>query len=458
MNRRSRLLVSLVAAPSLACTCATAPAVAQEPQPMALSSDGAFKALNIQDLLRPNPNQNAALAQALGVFAALGAGIGVLALLLTTGGGSSSRTTTAPTPAPSPSTAQQPTTSTVIPTPSSKTNPDSFAGRVEALKRLVAADTTGNTALGWIAPGGPQLVTPTHDGSGQATHPSVVYDENGWNGYKYWMAMTPYPANNEAHEDPNILASNDGTTWVVPEGLTNPIDDQLGKPNPHNSDAQLQFGPDGNLVLTWRKVDRLHHKKNKIYVATSSDGVHWSEPVQIWEGDRNTENSVLLSQALIWTGSQWRLYGVQYHDDHNDLVYWESKTNDLAINNWNGPIINEVTPAADADRRFWHVDVQRYGDEYLGLMMDAPLQATTDGNLYFIRSTDGLHWDRSPVPLIAHADAGYANLYKSTFVPRGQGTDLTLELFYAGYTSKKPTVWHINKTAATHVGTSSAEN
>ena len=33
---------------------------------------------------------------------------------------------------------------------------------------------------------------PTYDGSRQATHPDIAYFPDGWHGYKYWMAMTPY--------------------------------------------------------------------------------------------------------------------------------------------------------------------------------------------------------------------------------------------------------------------------
>ena len=39
----------------------------------------------------------------------------------------------------------------------------------------------------------PQAI-PTYDGTNQPTHPSVVKFEQPWNGYLYWMAMTPYPS------------------------------------------------------------------------------------------------------------------------------------------------------------------------------------------------------------------------------------------------------------------------
>jgi hypothetical protein len=43
--------------------------------------------------------------------------------------------------------------------------------------------------------------TPTYEGSGEAVHPSVIdfkteYNLSEWNGFRYWMACTPYPNGN----------------------------------------------------------------------------------------------------------------------------------------------------------------------------------------------------------------------------------------------------------------------
>ena len=46
------------------------------------------------------------------------------------------------------------------------------------------------------------LVTPTYDGSGQVVHPDVVHVPGGWNGYEYWMGMTPYPNGNNDLREP----------------------------------------------------------------------------------------------------------------------------------------------------------------------------------------------------------------------------------------------------------------
>src|SRR4051794_8423432 len=55
------------------------------------------------------------------------------------------------------------------------------------------------------------LVTPTYEVSGQVVHPAVVRFADGWHGYEYWMAVEPYPNENDHYENPSILASNDGT-------------------------------------------------------------------------------------------------------------------------------------------------------------------------------------------------------------------------------------------------------
>ena len=68
-----------------------------------------------------------------------------------------------------------------------------------------------------------KLNIPTYDGSGQGVHPDVYYNANGWNGYRYWMAVTPYPGGNAAYENPSIVVSNDNVNWIVPPGLSNPI-------------------------------------------------------------------------------------------------------------------------------------------------------------------------------------------------------------------------------------------
>lgn len=66
------------------------------------------------------------------------------------------------------------------------------------------------------------LLIPTYvEDSDETCHPDVLYFENGWNGWNYWMSHTPYPNSNVAFENPSIVVSNDGLTWVEPNGIVN---------------------------------------------------------------------------------------------------------------------------------------------------------------------------------------------------------------------------------------------
>lgn len=120
----------------------------------------------------------------------------------------------------------------------------------------------------------PELI-PTYDGSNQSTHPSVLQFDTPWNGYRFWMAMTPYPFNYDGLEDPSVLASNDTKTWVVPDGLTNPL---TPAPKPgHNCDVELVYNKERDeLWLYYVEADDI--VQSWVKLMRSADGVHWTKP------------------------------------------------------------------------------------------------------------------------------------------------------------------------------------
>ena len=114
-------------------------------------------------------------------------------------------------------------------------------------------------------------------GDPQFVHPSVIRVLGKFNGYEYWMAITPYVDSNNATENPCIYASHNGKDWVVPTGITNPL---FGPP-------EVGFYADVNLVydsgLYGDGIQKLYlywsnpHKAEK-YVSHTLDGVTWTEP------------------------------------------------------------------------------------------------------------------------------------------------------------------------------------
>ena len=125
---------------------------------------------------------------------------------------------------------------------------------------------------------------PTYDGSGHTIHPSVVDMGDEWNGFRWWLADTPYPRGREDLENPTIYGSNDRINWQVPAGLTNPLDDpsQLGDPNkPYNSDTELVFDPvSGLMVCFWRYVPN-DGSPRVLRARTSADGSTWGPRVDV---------------------------------------------------------------------------------------------------------------------------------------------------------------------------------
>lgn len=311
----------------------------------------------------------------------------------------------------------------------------------EGIMRIVAGLTadTGQPWR-WTAPAGDQLVTPTHEGSGQTCHPSVLYFPDKWNGWEYWMCHTPYPWGNEAHEDPNIAVSHDGNTWQVPAGLTNPLDDQTGAPNPHNSDGHLVMLDDGRMMLTWRMVDRPNQDTNIFYQRISSDGVTWTPKAEIF---RATPTTGFVSQALVRSGSTWRMYAIAT----GELIYYESSATIPGPADWGNRVTCNTTAWGNA-RRWWHVDVQFTAGKWWLIVNDVRRGSTADGNLYLGTSADGDTWDVSPVPIVPKLGANYDTMYKSGFVVSASAS--SIDIFYSAF--RRDTVeWHVFRTTASKI-------
>jgi len=129
-----------------------------------------------------------------------------------------------------------------------------------------------------------RLNVPTYDGSGQVVHPSVVYSPAAISGFKWWMAMTPYPNSNDQKEDPSILASNDGIEWVVPAGVTNPLVPTPPGASDHNSDCDLLLVELDGVKTFWMFYRDTVSLNDTIWKITSTDGIVWNSPVSMWVG------------------------------------------------------------------------------------------------------------------------------------------------------------------------------
>lgn len=259
---------------------------------------------------------------------------------------------------------------------------------------LLAASALRRTSLAAPYNSDTYLSIPTPDGSGVVVHPSVLdmQVENGgpWNGYRYWMGFTPYFNTQVSNENPCIAASNDKLTWVVPAGLTNPIDTWPGGAG-YNSDAELVFDPEtGTLYCYWRDYKGGSGVPGNLVVcySKSTDGSTWTA---------QTDSLVLtfpgagFSPAILRMGaSDWRM--------------WQTSAGVRTATSPEGPwsadapiTVNGRPLTTPLDGiGLWHWGMRQWGGVIYGLACDTNYAAT-----YAMSSTDGLSWSRGLSPIMS---------------------------------------------------------
>lgn len=221
----------------------------------------------------------------------------------------------------------------------------------------------------------PLAIQTYEGGENKALHPKVVAFNTKWNGYKYWMAYTPYP--NEDNENPCICASNDMLKWVTPNGLINPLD---GTPEyGYNSDTHLVYNEIENILECWYRHAGNDNgvEKEIIYRKRSSDGINWGEKELLIESHGSLLKYICPSvirengKYVMWVG-----------ENRNLIVRYESEN----AKDW--ALINKSQSINS-----WHFDVIKtdLGYEYIGVV--------DNEKLIYSKSKDGYVWDDNIVIL-----------------------------------------------------------
>lgn len=268
-----------------------------------------------------------------------------------------------------------------------------------------------------------KLTIPTYEGSGQSVHPDIYYNPSGWNGYKYWMVMTPYPNGNDLYENPSIVVSNDGYNWIVPIGLINPID-----PTPsqsYNSDPALVF-KNGNLYLYYREVSGGY---DRLKVRTSTDGIHWSDEHDSLE----LPNYDLVSPSIIYdsTDNKFYMWHVRTGSDGSRASHtWIVLRNSTDGINWGDEQSTSISTDFVTDRIPWHTNVEYIPeiDEYWTVLSAGIDEANKETELYFGYSTDKLDWNFLPGKIIGLGrEWDNSNIYQSEI----KYIDGTVKIWYS---------------------------
>jgi hypothetical protein len=282
------------------------------------------------------------------------------------------------------------------------------------------------TLLEWSAPSladDPEiLVVPTYDGSGQSVHPDIVDFPEGWNGSRYWLAMTPYPFDDTKRENPSLLVSGDGHALTVPAGVINPLVPPINVSGAYNSDPDLTYdAARGELVMSYRVVK---DGFNTIKVITSTNGSTWSEPhVAFSEPNHSAVSQSMVTAVRSNPAMAWYVdAGGKGCGARNTRVMVRraaSVATSLGLTSWSDAVTTDLVQPGYS---VWHLKVRYVPSKREYWMLYAAYLADGNGcggdDLFLAHSKDGLHWQGFPNPILRHGDRewSFGAAYRGTFL------------------------------------------
>ncbi len=283
------------------------------------------------------------------------------------------------------------------------------------------------------------LVTPTYDGTGQAVEPTVLSFARPWRGHRYWMAVSAYPFGDDEHEDPSILASDDGLAWSVPEGLANPL---VRPRRGHLADATLVYDDASDALWVYyldeAKVDGINFES--LDRVTSADGVRWSAPEPVLAG----ELYPLLSPSVVKRGrlfTMWTVDGGLVGCGSRDTTLTERTSLDGL--HWSDP---QPVAISQPGYVLWHVNMTAVPEtgHVLAAISAFPRGRNCNRTRLFLADSDGASWETFGDALLSPG-RGWDDeqIYRSS--PLYDAGKDTLRLWYSAR-SARTNAWHIGYT------------
>lgn len=217
----------------------------------------------------------------------------------------------------------------------------------------------------------------TFDGKDSPYHPSVIYFDVPYNGFKFWMVETPFYLGGKPYVDrwecPSIHVSNDGIHWSDIENCHNPIDNLTDK-----EIDNLDYFSDPHLVINGNYLECWYRLTKRRGVVTNvddvfllrkitCDGINWSEKQTIADLKNNSSEKglgkMVVSPSLIYYDNIYYMYYVDRLTENREVVFSSSDDaiiwSDKCKCNLLGPSINP-----------WHIDVSKINSIYWMIIYD----------------------------------------------------------------------------------------
>lgn len=286
------------------------------------------------------------------------------------------------------------------------------------LGKMFGHDKNKVTVLG-------NLQLPNYDHVQSTIHPSVIYEESGLFGYKFWMAHTPYPSRAGVNplEYPAVCASNDGIHWIVPRGCPLTIwatgTDSPSNTYQHFADTTILKTHDGKLRVYWIASNDSAPTRHGLLCMESVNGIDWTPLGDAGFVLEVSGHNITSPTVILEADNTYTLFAGKTEGGARDFAY---RTSPDGIT-WGA----ETVCTMPANYRGWHTDVKLKNGVYHMLVQQNYSPARTSAGLSYISSTDKLNWTGDPEALMhgdyinepkVFAGGGY---YRSTFIIREDG-------------------------------------
>ncbi len=212
----------------------------------------------------------------------------------------------------------------------------------------------------------------TFDNSNSPYHPSVLFFQEGWKGYKYWMAETPYSPASQPYRDrnecPSIHFSNDGISWFENENPIDDLNDKDVKELDYFSDPELVLRND-TLECWYRLTSRKGESsvRNNVYLLRkkSCDGVNWENRdtlVSLKTGHSSLGNMVV-SPAVIHHNGSYQMWYVNSENKEREILFSTS----IDGKNWDE---TRKCILDGQNRAPWHIDISYIDNKFILICYD----------------------------------------------------------------------------------------
>ena len=276
----------------------------------------------------------------------------------------------------------------------------------------------------------PLINLPTFDDNPSVTHPDVIEPPNGFLGYKYVMAYTPFP--NAARENPEIAFSQNGYDWVKHPAytdLTAPLvsysevtSTTLGATvGGWAADTHLAMLPNGNLACYFiiAQLSGGTGYSGNFMVEINADGTKESKvattPVVTSLDSPRTGNgspSIIQEEDGTYTmfGTDSRGDGLDRWTSADGTSFtWQDR---VTFNNYD-----------HADFKIWHANVKKVAGRYHALLFDDQPRGSDFGvdgvPCYYAYSDNGTSWfaDHTKTAVQPTGNGDGYGFYRSAFLP-----------------------------------------